>query len=365
MWKRFRLQQVFTNLRLEGIYIPIFQKIVFTPAGGYSLIIKLRTGMTATRIMKKAEAIAIGMKAAEVELERIKGDKFRLWVRNQIEKVLPQYPIKESQPITPIPLRNVPLGINADGYQVGLPLFNSSGGTVTLIGGNPGQGKSSALKVILAGCVHSNTAIIWFDPKSGFDANPFQSRVEVLSNSQTPEIYLNYLERIQDLILRRNTLSNREDLEMLPKILIFIDEWGLLSALGSKQLQTQIKTAIRNVAATGRSSNVSLVLATQRPTSTNIDVATRELSGNRIAFQVGDSHGSEAVLGQPGAESKVDPLQPGQALVWVDGQLERTTFYNVPNNLVQICNESQGHKKTLDEVVELESIFRREKGLEV
>jgi hypothetical protein len=89
------------------------------------------------------------------------------------------------------------------------------------------------------------------------------------------------------------------------------------------------------------------------------------LSGNRIAFQVGDSHGSEAVLGQPGAESKVDPLQPGQALVWVDGQLERTTFYNVPSSLTQLCQGAEGYKRTLDEVEELESIFHREKGLEV
>ena len=92
MWKRLRLQQVFTNLHLEGIYIPFFQKVIHTPAGGFSMMIKLRTGMTATRIMKKSEAIAIGMKAAEVTLERIRGDKFRLSVRTENERVLPTYP---------------------------------------------------------------------------------------------------------------------------------------------------------------------------------------------------------------------------------------------------------------------------------
>jgi hypothetical protein len=39
-----------------------------------------------------AEAIAIGMKAAEVTLERIRGDKFRLSVRTENERVLPTYP---------------------------------------------------------------------------------------------------------------------------------------------------------------------------------------------------------------------------------------------------------------------------------
>jgi DNA helicase HerA-like ATPase len=363
MYKRFRLWQVIQQLNLQGISILLFQQVVRTPAGGYSIKIRMRVGMTPTKFLKKAEAIAVALKAAEVDLERIKGNKFRVIVRKQVEKILPQYPMNASQPLIPMPLNYVPIGVNADGYQVGLPLFNSSGGTVTLIAGNPGQGKSSALKIILAGCVNSTASVIWFDPKSGFDANPFSSRVEVLSNTQTPEIFLDYLKRVQDLILRRNTLPSKEDLEFLPKIVVFIDEWGLLSALGTKPLQAEIKTAIRNLAATGRSTNVSLVLATQRPTSTNIDVATRELSNNRIAFQVGDTHGSEAVLGQPGAENKVDPLHPGQALVWLDGQLQRTTFYEVPKNLAAQCSEAAGMKRTLKEVEELEEIFRRERGI--
>ena len=365
MYKRLKFQMICNQLNLQGVYIPIFQKIVITPAGGYSIKIKMRTGMTPTKFTKKAEAIAVGLKAAEVNLERIKGSTFKVSVRKNSVSVLPEYSFSEVEAIVPKDLGIIPIGVNSDGYQVNLPLFNNSGGTVTLIGGNPGQGKSSALKIILAGCLVSNASVIWFDPKSGIDANPFFGRVEVVSNPQVPELFLNYLERILELILRRNKIHNRDDLLYLPKIVLFIDEWGLLSALGSKGLQSEIKSAIRNIAATGRSANVSLVLATQRPTSTNIDVATRELSGNRIAFQVGDSHGSEAVLGQPGAENKVEPLMPGQALVWVEGKLQRTTFYKVPESLIKMCDEYVGYKKTLAEVEELEKIFFREKNYEM
>jgi len=364
MYKRFRLQEVCNQLNLQGVYVPIFQRVVFTPAGGYSLKIKMRVGMTPTKFNKKAEAIAVALKAAEVTLENVRGNTFKVLVRKQAATKLPEYVFVDKNSLIPKELTSIPIGINADGYQVQMPLFTGSGGTVTLLGGNPGQGKSSALKIILAGCVNSNASIIWFDPKSGIDASPYSGRVEVVSNSQVPEMYLNYLERILAMILRRNTLPNKGDLTYFPKVVLFIDEWGLLSALGSKTLQTEIKTAIRNIAATGRAANVSLVLATQRPTSTNIDVATRELSGNRIAFQVGDSHGSEAVLGQPGAENKVDPLLPGQALVWVEGQLKRTAFFNVPDNLIQLCDEHSGYKTTLTELEEMESIFLRERNLE-
>jgi len=357
-----RLQEVCNQLNLQGVYVPIFQRVVFTPAGGYSLKIKMRLGMTPTKFNKKAEAIAVALKASEVTLENVKGNSFKVLVRKQAAKQLPQYVFVDNNSLVPKELTSIPLGIDADGYQVQMPLFTGSGGTVTLIGGNPGQGKSSALKIILAGCVNSNASIIWFDPKSGIDANPYVGRVEVVSNSQVPEMFLNYLERILGMILRRNSLPNLEDLLYLPKVVLFIDEWGLLSALGSKTLQTEIKTAIRNIAATGRAANVSLVLATQRPTSTNIDVATRELSGNRIAFQVGDSHGSEAVLGQPGAENKLEPLMPGQALVWVGGKLQRTSFFGVPENLIEVANRFSGYKRTLSEIEELEEIFFREKG---
>ena len=106
------------------------------------------------------------------------------------------------------------------------------------------------------------------------------------------------------------------------------------------------------------------MLATQRPTSVNIDVATRELSNNRVAFLVGDTHASEAILGQTGAESKTNPLSPGQALVWLDGQLQRTSLYSVPENLSRQCEEAAGYKITLDRVEELEEVFRRENGIE-
>ena len=68
--------------------------------------------------------------------------------------------------------KSIPFGIDLDGYEVRLPLFTEDGGTVSLIGGNPGQGKTSALKIILSGLVDSNTSIFWFDPKNGADANP-------------------------------------------------------------------------------------------------------------------------------------------------------------------------------------------------
>ena len=74
---------------------------------------------------------------------------------------------------TPKSISKVKIGKDEMGQDLLLELFSGSGGKVTLIGGNPGKGKSSLIKLLLTGLVNSNYSIIWFDAKSGADANPF------------------------------------------------------------------------------------------------------------------------------------------------------------------------------------------------
>jgi hypothetical protein len=142
-----------------------------------------------------------------------------------------------------------------------------------------------------------------------------------------------------------------------------IDEWAMLGTLGTKQQQQEFTNQLRRLVSTGRSSNVSIVLATQRPTSVTIDVATRELSGNRIAFSVGDEHASEAILGIKGAESLVNPLRQGQALTWINGEVSRISLYKVSPDLASDCEDNSGFNYTLDELIQLEEVYAREVGV--
>ena len=321
--------------------------------------------MSPNRIVKKQDHLAVAMKVGFVEVRRVKKNTYKLIFRLEQGMELPEVPKSKNISLVPIRVDKVPFGIDSDGYVVKLPLFTNSGGTNTLIGGNPGQGKTSALKIILFGLIETNTCIIWFDPKAGSDAIPYRERVNVISNPLEPIEYLKALRNISSIIYSRNKLvSLGYDISIFPRIVLFVDEWGTLGNMGSKQDQTEIQSELRKIVSIGRSSNVSVVLATQRPTSANVDVATRELCNNRVAFQVGDDHGSEAILGQKGAENKENPLNPGQALVWLDGRLVRTNLFSVPQNLTDITSQNIGLKATLEDLMESDRIFRREHQIE-
>jgi len=332
MWKKYRLSGVFKQLHIEHITIQIFKKIEETPSGNFTVYIKLRTGASPSKVEKKLEQIAVGMKMESVSLERVSRNKFKLVFRNSSQDSFPQYP----QPS--IGLRNgnkvmaIPFGLNSDGYQMRLPIFTPSGGTVTLIGGLPGQGKSSALKLLVSGVTTSSDCIIWFDPKSGADASAYHNRVHAVVDPLNSEPYQRIIKfLLKSVLIRNSILSSGSSIDSLPRIILLIDEWYLLSSIAPKNEQVEIQNSLRRLVATGRSANISIILSTQRPTSQNIDVTTRELCNSRVAFYCGDIHASEAILGQPGAEDKTNPLKPGEALVWIDGKLNRTTLFRVPD----------------------------------
>ena len=259
---------------------------------------------------------------------------------------------------------NVAIGLDDNGFESHLNLFSTDGGKVTLIGGNPGKGKSSLIKLILAGLLDSNYAIIWFDAKSGADARPYKDRVEIVDDPSNPDIYLAKLLELQEIARDRNRFRGEElEISMLKRVVLFVDEWAVLAGMGSKNLQSQIQMELRKLCATSRSANMALVLATQRPTKDNIDVTTRELSNNRIAFSVGDIHASEAILGVSGAEPAVNPLSPGQAIMWQNGDLKKMVLYEVPSDLKKRCEEHKGMKTTVTELTEENKVFSRENGL--
>ena len=259
---------------------------------------------------------------------------------------------------------SVAIGVDDSGFQAHLNLFSTDGGKVTLIGGNPGKGKSSLIKLLLAGMVESNYSIVWFDAKSGADARPFKERVEIVDDPSNPEIYLSKLLELQEIARDRNRFRGEElDISLLKRVVLFVDEWAVLAGMGSKNLQTQIQMELRKLAATSRSANMALVLATQRPTKDNIDVTTRELSNNRIAFAVGDIHASEAILGVSGAEPTVNPLTPGQAIMWQNGDLRKVVLYEVPGDLKIRCQNNKGMKVSVSDLTDENNIFAREYGI--
>ena len=85
---------------------------------------------------------------------------------------------------------------------------------------------------------------------------------------------------------------------MFTPVVLVCDELAELAAAGTPKEQEEARAALRRIVALGRKAAVSVVLATQRTTSTSIDVTTRSLVAWRLALaHPDDLHGSEALLG--------------------------------------------------------------------
>ena len=359
---RLRVQRALATLGLAHARVSLLRPVGRTEGGGWTVSLIVAPGGSFSEIEAAAERLAIALRVEEVRLHRAGPRVIELTTRPALPGHLPNYP-DPVEPVGLVPARApaaVPIGVDADGEVVGLPLFDEAGGTVALVAGSPGAGKSSALRLIIAGTSPTATTVLWFDPKGGADAMPFSHRVEAVSDAISAPVALEHLNRVGELIgVRSRALAAGFSPVLLWPVLVLVDEWASLGVDGTKQERAEVEAALRRIAATGRAARVSLVLATQRPTSTTIDVATRGLAATRLCFAVGDQHASVAALGLPGAELLHPARDRGTALIYDGAELRKVRCYRVPPNLISWTRAHAGLARPVAELLALERLALR------
>ena len=208
----------------------------------------------------------------------------------------------------------MPLGRNV----MGVPMFTDVARLPhLLVAGATGTGKSIFIHNILTSLMYRNAPqllkFILIDPKrvelTAYDDIPYLLSPVIIDGKKAIlalKWAVSEMDRRYDLLLQEksrdinsyNAKPDRKPEDMLPLIVIVIDELADLMALYGKELEG----AIIRLAQMARATGIHLIVSTQRP---SVEVITGLIKANitsRIAFQVASQIDSRTILDGSGAE---------------------------------------------------------------
>lgn len=203
--------------------------------------------------------------------------------------------------------KGVPFGKTLRGDPILAPVI----GRNTIVGGMPGQGKSSAARVIMVGFALDPTAElrIWV-PDSNFDFDAFQPRCSRYVMGAEPEKIAEILAHLQEL---HAEVQTRGDLLVKYRIPEVTREWAskdvglhpLVCLLEEAHVAFQdpnygqdICQLVIDIVRLGRKRAIHMIVSTQAPTKDSIPRDVTRNCSNGIAFSVGDHVANDALLGQ-------------------------------------------------------------------
>lgn len=253
----------------------------------------------------------------------------------------------------------IPIGKNV----MGVPVFESL--TLMphlLIAGATGTGKSVFLNAMLMQLIYryspEDLRIVIVDPKQlefvNFYGLPHLMFNKIITEPGEAAAVLRYL--IQEMderyalfartkvkkISQYNRTIDRRVTRKLPYILVLIDEFGDLM-MKNPNAKKDIEASTTRLAQLARAAGISLVFATQRPTTDVIDGTIKNNFPARICLKTADYTNSQVVLGEPGAEKL---LGKGDLLYKITGGTERAQgAYLEDEEIVAVVDYIKKHNK--------------------
>jgi len=221
----------------------------------------------------------------------------------------------------------IALGVNADGT-----IFNKDLQRLPnlLIGGVPGSGKSILLHAIILSAIKTNAKIYLSDPKM-VEFSMYEDFKSVESIPYTVDDMRSSLEQVfkamenRFKLLKKTKVRNAQEYNVLGKkmrpIVMVIDEWADL-ILQDRTLQEQMC----RIAQKGRAAGISIVLATQRPSSRIISGLIKASFSGRISLRVASSIDSRIILDHKGAE-KIKDVGMG---LYIDHSMNEPKIFRAP-----------------------------------
>ena len=275
-------------------------------------------GIKISKIANLSDDLALNLKASKVRIiAPLPGrDTIGIEVPNPKREIVYLRDIIESKVFTQRKM-DLPLSLGKDiqGKPVVVDLTTLPH---LLVAGATGTGKSVCLNAFLVSLLYGlppqDLQLLLIDPKrielSIYDGLPHLVH-PVITETDLAKVGLEWaiseMERRYELMAQtgvRNIkgynqkIKSDSDGDLLPYLVIIIDELADLMLTGSKE----VEVSIVRLAQLARAAGIHLILATQRP---SVDVVTGIIKANfpaRIAFQVSSKHDSRTILDSNGAE---------------------------------------------------------------
>ena len=274
--------------------------------------IRLPMGVTADMVAAKRKTLAANLGRAALEIWPTQGDEagiLDLWIadKGRLGAGAGQWPLLNEGSVDVF--EGVPIGKTQRGQVVYGLFFERN----WLVGGRPGQGKTSLVRILVLGAALDPTAELWvFVIAQNTDFAPLTPRLTRYEVGMGPEVAATTVQALADLFAemeRRGKLlatlpgsppatsrklANKPTLGLHPLICVISECHELF---GHPTYGTQAAKLAISVIKQGRKFGITLILDTQSPTAASIPTdVTRHVSCG-IAFSVVDHEANDGLLG--------------------------------------------------------------------
>jgi S-DNA-T family DNA segregation ATPase FtsK/SpoIIIE len=281
-----------------------------TDGRGTHAVIRLPTGVTAEMVTKRRTRLAGGLyRAAKETWPKTGGEAgiLDLWVADKgaLEEGAGPYPLLTDGKVDVF--KGVPFGRTLRGDDITAPVMERN----TIVGGIPGQGKSNAARVIMAGAALDPAAELRiYVPDFNFDFEPFKprcSRYIMGAEDEHIEAILADLHELYAEVQRRGQILIAQEAQQVTRSLasanvglhplfVLLEEAHLL--FQHRDHGEELSRLVIDIVKLGRKRAVHIIVSTQAPTRDSIPRDVTRNCSNGIAFYVGDHVPNDALLGQ-------------------------------------------------------------------